>query len=322
MKEIKGDLKSIMDDLNSVKNDFSSFSETVYNLSVKVSNLEDHQNQLSSTLNSKLSSVNASIREELRVVESRLDMNETQTAITLAGLLQASTHTELTEISTKVDTLDSKLDSVNNSGMLIREDLSCIKTNLSSLNETISQISENVEEHDTHTSIELMKLFTCGSTGWRRVVYLDMTDSNTNCPSGWQLTSYSKRTCGKASTGNVKCDSVTFPVSGGGYTRVCGKITAYQVDHTDAFEAYHIGTVTTIDGAYVSGVSLTHGSPRQHIWTFAAGSYEEDYTDFDACPCDATINITIPSFVGGDYFCESGVNSGSITGGFHPDDPL
>ena len=35
-----------------------------------------------------------------------------------------------------------------------------------------------------------------------------------------------------------------------------------------------------------------------------------------------SISITIPPFVGGDYFCESGVNSGSSTGGFHPDNPL
>ena len=41
----------------------------------------------------------------------------------------------------------------------------------------------------------------------------------------------------------------------------------------------------------------------------------------DACPCGATINITIPPFVSEDYFCESGVNSGSVVG-FHPDDPL
>ena len=33
------------------------------------------------------------------------------------------------------------------------------------------------------------------------------------------------------------------------------------------------------------------------------------------------VPISIPTFVGGDYFCESGVNSGS-TGGFHPNDPL
>ena len=100
-----------------------------------------------------------------------------------------------------------------------------------------------------------------------------------------------------------------------------GRIIAYQVNHIDAFEPYHDGHVTTIDGAYVCGVSLTHGSPRQHIWTFAAGSYEQDYTDYDACPCDATISITIPPFVGGDYFCESGVNSCNYSG-FHPDDPL
>ena len=41
----------------------------------------------------------------------------------------------------------------------------------------------------------------------------------------------------------------------------------------------------------------------------------------DSCPCDATINITIPPFVGGDYFCESGWNSWPYTD-FFPDDPL
>ena len=47
-------------------------------------------------------------------------------------------------------------------------------------------------------------VYTCGGTGgWRRVVYLDMTDPNTNCPSGWQLTSHSKRTCGRVSTGQI-----------------------------------------------------------------------------------------------------------------------
>ena len=71
----------------------------------------------------------------------------------------------------------------------------------------------------------------------------------------------------------------------------------------------------------VTGVSLTHGTPRQHIWTFAAGHSENQQTLDDSCPSDATITIDIPTFVGRDYFCESGINSGSI-GGFHPDDPL
>ena len=211
----------------------------------------------------------------------------------------------------------------------IKDELRCIKEDLSSLNETMNGISEDVEEHDTHTTTELMNLYeylqtdlyTCGGTGgWRRVVYLDMTDPNTTCPSGWQLTSFSKRTCGRVSTSRYTCDSVTFPFSGGNYTRVCGKIIGYQDGNTDGFEAYDDGDVTTIDGAYVTGVSLTHGSPRQHIWTFAAGDGENNNDD-ETCPCDATINIAIPPFVGEDYFCESGVNSGS-TGGFHPYDPL
>ena len=305
----------------------------------QLSNLSNNVN----TLDSKLEVLNASMREELRAIETQLEMHETQTGITLAGLhsfLQSNTHTKLTEISTKMDTLDSKLDSVNNSDILIRKDFSSIKEDLSSLNETMNRISKDVKEHDTHITTELtnidqnlqqnftlfgyvysLSLFTCGGTGgWRRVVYLDMTDNNTNCPSGWQLTSYSKRTCGRVSTGDLTCDSVTFPVSGGEYNRVCGRIKGYQYGHTDAFEAYHDGEVTTIDGAYVTGVSLTHGSPRQHIQTFAAGTHEED-TDDEACPCDTTYNITIPPFVGGDYFCESGADTSS-TGGFHPNDPL
>ena len=155
------------------------------------------------------------------------------------------------------------------------------------------------------------------------MVYLDMTDSSTTCPSGWRLIGYSKRTCGKATDRRLTCDSAIFPVSGGPYTRVCGRIKAFQYDDTNAFEAYHRGDVTTIDGAYVTGVSLTHGSPRQHIWTFAAGSGETLSDQADACPCDANISISIPDFVGTDYFCESGRNSDSRSvDDFYPDDPL
>ena len=200
-----------------------------------------------------------------------------------------------------------------------------------------------METHDNHVTTELMELdqnlqqnfsllmknsygyittppiHTCGGTGgWRRVVHLNFTDPNTPCPSGWELTSHSNRTCGRVSTGQLTCDSVTFPVSGGDYTRVCGRIIGYQDGNPDAFWFYHHRVRTTIDGVYVCGVSLTHGSPRQHIWTFAAGYRENYFTYTGSCPCDATINITIPPFVGGDYFCESGWNSGP----FRTFDPL
>ena len=163
--------------------------------------------------------------------------------------------------------------------------------------------------------------YMCGGMNWRSVGYLDMTDPKATCPSGWQLTGHPKRTCGRVSNGSLTCDSVFFPVSGVNYTSVCGRIKGYQYGTSDAFEVYHNCNATTIDSAYVSGVSLTHGCPRQHIWTFAAGSSESKPTRKDVCPCDTTANITIPSFVGGDYFCESAVKSGVIFG-FFPDDPL
>ena len=125
--------------------------------------------------------------------------------------------------------------------------------------------------------------FTCGGTGrWRRVVYLDLTDPSTVCPSGWQLTGYSKRTCGRARPGNFVCDSVFFPVSGGEYSKVCGMIKAYQWGSPDGFRPSQQANI--IDGGYVDGVSVTYGHPRQHIWTFAAG-LSEDTSHCPGCAC-------------------------------------
>ena len=177
----------------------------------------------------------------------------------------------------------------------------------SSLREDLNNLTHQLETIQDY--VEQLPVHTCGGTGgWRRAVYLDMTDSSTACPSGWQLTGYSKRTCGRASGGQNACDSVTFPVSGGQYSSVCGRIKAYQWGATHAFLNYHLGTRTTINGAYVDGVVVTHGSPQQHIWTFAAGVSEDNPNRDWVCPCDADHTIRIPPFVGNDYFCESGLH--------------
>ena len=113
----------------------------------------------------------------------------------------------------------------------------------------------------------------CNSTGgWTRVAYLNMTDPSQQCP--WTLQTRSsepRRLCGRGSSG-ASCDSVTYSTFGMNYRHVCGRVIAYQHRTTDAFHFF--GQVPqTIEGYYVDGVSLTHGSPgsRQHIWTFAAG---------------------------------------------------
>ena len=130
----------------------------------------------------------------------------------------------------------------------------------------------------------------CGgiSGGWVRVAELDMTNSSTQCPNNLRERIDSNiRTCVR-NTRSAGCSSVMFFTSGINFKRVCGKIIAYQIGITDAFE------IVNTEGHYVDGVSLTHGASRQHIWSFAAG---RDETSSDACcqcPCS---NINISSMV-------------------------
>lgn len=176
-------------------------------------------------------------------------------------------------------------------------------------------------------------LYTCGGTGgWRRVVLLNLSDPSTTCPSGWNITSFSRRTCGRSSRGGGTCDPVTFQVSGGEYSRVCGRARGYQYGATLAFYLWPPNSrVRTINESYVTGLSITHGSPKQHIWTFAAGITEPQYgSGVSTCPCGTSDfaawqqNNPVP-FVGSDYFCESGRNGGWSSiylTRFFPNDPL
>jgi hypothetical protein len=156
--------------------------------------------------------------------------------------------------------------------------------------------------------------FCNGSPGWRRIAFINMTDTNHSCPIGLTLTSFSKRTCAQPNS-NSRCFSTFFNVGDSPYSQVCGRIRGYQYGASSAFGLGAVGQ--GIDGHYVGGVSLTHGSPgrRQHIWTFAAG-LAETYNGWpdQRCPCDMSADYIVPSFVGNDYFCESGVNGGWVRG--------
>ncbi len=60
------------------------------------------------------------------------------------------------------------------------------------------------------------------------VAFVDMTNTSQNCPQGLTLTDYTKRSCGRTHTNRLDCSSVTFPVGGGQYSRVCGRAKAYH----------------------------------------------------------------------------------------------
>ena len=155
-----------------------------------------------------------------------------------------------------------------------------------------------------------------------RVAELDMTDPTQSCPSGFRLRTSPKRACGKPGSG---CVSTTFPVHGVLYSRVCGRVIAYQDKTGEAFNPYYYNNrQLTIDGVYVDGVSLTHGqNPRKHIWTFAT-AIDETRSDHNTCPCtktDTAYTGAVPSFIGQDYFCDS-ASRGNFQFIFYPDDPL
>ena len=156
-----------------------------------------------------------------------------------------------------------------------------------------------------------------------RVANLNMTDPDQQCPGNLNLshTDQPIRLCGR-STDDSSCDSVTFTTYGVQYQQVCGRVRGYQFAYTDAFDEVYgnCPDPCTIDSPYVDGVSITHGtSPRKHIWTYAAGIVE-DSSRLVTCPCNG--GASPPAFVGSDYYCESGVNTGSWNYVLYPNDPL
>ena len=143
----------------------------------------------------------------------------------------------------------------------------------------------------------------CGSSGWMRVAYLNMTDPSEECPRGFRLYNQDGvRACGRPASSSGGCQSsVQFQSYGVPYSEVCGRVTGYQYYTTDAFHTPNVG----INSHYVDGVSLTHGSPRKHIWTFVASPHESSHSTYN-CPCMPGSAQSSPAFVGNDYFCESG----------------
>ena len=168
----------------------------------------------------------------------------------------------------------------------------------------------------------------CGNItgGWMKVTKLDMTDNNTQCPSALRLRIDSnKRTCGIGI--QIRgCSSVIF-TNAVRYSKVCGRIKAYQFASPNAFGNSSTSTHPLDIGLnYVDGISLTHGNPKQHIWTFAAALDEIGSYPHLNCPCTNTSlasNATRPpTFVGNDYFCDTGSTNRYQLNMFYPNDPL
>ena len=137
-----------------------------------------------------------------------------------------------------------------------------------------------------------------------RIAYLNMSDPSEQCPDGWREVQSPIRTCRRKP--NTGINSAIFTSYGIPYSRVCGRIIAYQFGTPEGFLGYINQNQRTLDDAYADGISITFGDPRNHIWTFAEAREGQDY-----CPCIIPTNAA-PPFVNEDYFCEVGRKNGDI----------
>ena len=141
----------------------------------------------------------------------------------------------------------------------------------------------------------------CGGLegGWMQVVDVDMNRDNT-CPGTWQNITNPRRLCQGNGAG---CSSAHFYVNGITYEHICGQAVGYQKGSLDAFHSKS----PAIDSTYVEGISITVGSPRKHVWTYAGGLSDNVNYGCCNCPCADYPGPSAPAFVGNDYYCESGI---------------
>ena len=188
-----------------------------------------------------------------------------------------------------------------------------------------TQNARNEIREEFYTTFEdsIRPMFCGGSFGWRRVAFLNTSDPTEQCPAPWREINATStlRLCGQQASSGPSCSSVIYSTSGARYNWVCGRIIGYSFDSPDAFAG---ASSRTIDDPYVDGVSVTYGQPRMHIWSFAGGLDEDNAANAGSnCPC-VNPDVTVPSYVGNNYFCETG-NPGVWSGRtltYHVDDPL
>ena len=141
----------------------------------------------------------------------------------------------------------------------------------------------------------------CGAGLWWRVAYLNMTDPSQQCPSAWrEYNTGGVKACGRPVTATGSCAAVFYLINRQ-YSRVCGRIIGYQVASPDAFHRFN-NKNRDLDGIIVS-----HGAEHDYVWSFVGGLTENSSSHTaNNCPCSAGGGTAPPTFIGDNYYCESG----------------
>ncbi len=188
------------------------------------------------------------------------------------------------------------------------------------LNKTKMEIEEVLNNQvDPYLTQRYGKPRNCGGPGWTEVVDLDMSNDSMECPTGFTLFSFPVRSCGRPGSENNVTAYFTVKHS---YTNICGTIVGIQKGSTDGFGP------TFYDSRpmhYVDGIIIWHGSSysQGHIWTCAAAPRQLATNVRLGCPCSyEQWNFNIPTFVGSNYFCDSGISGAFSRSTIFLDNPL
>jgi len=166
-----------------------------------------------------------------------------------------------------------------------------------------------IETDHVHTVYCDMELECSGHKGgWMKIADYG-TRRGDSCPSGWKMT-YADRlyngVC-RSPNDNAGCHSTHFYVHKASYNKICGRVRGYQKGSPGAFRKIKN---PSIDNEYVDGISITLGTPRKHVWTYAVGLNSNGAIDH--CPCAEYPGQSPPPFVGTNYYCDSGNSAAYI----------
>ena len=216
------------------------------------------------------------------------------------------------------------------STIITEEDLNHVSDNVTAninefiidgLLDTIQTLNQTLTDRLLYLESQFVTVCNITSANWRRIAYFDTTRGD-SCPTGLRTvtnTATNQRACGRTNTGGG-CTSLPIPVQVS-YSQVRGIVKGYQQGSPDAFHSPY----NTIDTAYIHGVSITHGSPRRHLWTYAAGVSELYGSEGLRCPCARSNPIDrtyVPPFVGENFYCESGFSGTTYHNRVVWEDPL
>ena len=138
--------------------------------------------------------------------------------------------------------------------------------------------------------------FTCGQGNWKTIASIN----GSNCPLEWNNGWHNDTSFCTARSNSSGCHRAIFSTNQVvNYQNVCGRVTGFQKGTPDAFNSR--------SSAQVDGISITHGDPRQHIWTYAVGLTNEDRTlQYDSnCPCGKKAGHNAPEYVGKNFYCDT-----------------